>query len=625
MPPPLKKNPPPDLSRGSDIPRGFDGQTGACDHLRREVMVPMRDGVKLFTVICIPRSPSGRKRHPILLTRTPYGAKGRTARKESPKLAMRLSAADAELVERGTILVYQDIRGRHQSEGKFVMMRPVRGPFNRGKVDEVTDAWDTVDWLVREVPESNGKVGITGLSYDGMLALMALLNPHPAVKAVAPVNPMVDSWIGDDVYHLGALRALMFEWIYQLTATKGSGKVSWGYHDLYQAYLDAGSAGRLGARYGGDRLPAWKRFLSHPAYDAYWQDQSLVHQLERIRNKIPVLSVHSLFDPEDSYGALASHAVLASQDRRGDRTFLAIGPWTHGQTQREGSSLGGLRWGADTALQFREEIWHPFWDRYLRGDKTQKLPKVRAFETGSHTWRTLPSWPPRRGGREIRLFLEPHGRLAIGGKPGQSGVSAFVSDPAKPVPFRVRPIRAPFSQAYDAWLAWLADDQRPFADRPDVLSFVSEPLKTPLVARGEVMAHLSASTTGTDVDWVVKLIDVFPEEVPDQPSLGGWQMMISSEIFRGRYRESLSQPKPVPSGEILPYHIPLPQVNHCFRKGHRILVQVQSTWFPLYDRNPQTYVENIAWARDEDYVQATHRIHHGKQQPSYLELRCFGR
>lgn len=503
------------------------------------------------------------------------------------------------------------------------MMRPIRGPLNQGEVDEVTDAWDTVEWLVREVPESNGKVGITGLSYDGMLALQALLDPHPAVKAVAPLNPMVDSWIGDDIYHYGALRAIMFEWVYQLTGTKGAGKVPWGHRDLYQAYLEAGSAGDLGRLYGGDALPAWKRFLAHPAYDAYWQDQSINHRLQRTRGRVPVLSVHSLFDPEDNYGSLASHAALASRDRRGDRTFLAIGPWTHGQMQKDGAGLGALQWGADTALQFREEMWNPFWDQYLRGSKTAKLPKVRAFETGSNTWHTFPAWPPRRGGREVRLVLEPQGRLALGGKSRQTGISEFMSDPANPVPFRVRPIVPPFSQAYNEWLEWMADDQRPFSDRPDVLTFVSEPLKKDLVVRGEVEARLLASTTGTDADWVVKLIDVYPNEEPANPSMGGYQVMVSAEIFRGRYRESLSKPSPIPAGEVLPYQFPLPQANHCFKTGHRLMVQVQSTWFPLYDRNPQTFVEEIAWARSKDYRKSTHRIHHQREDPSFLRIQAF--
>jgi len=342
------------VARG-DIPRTFKVETEHHNHTRMESMVPMRDGVKLFTLVMIPRTSSGPM--PIVLSRTPYSAANRASRAASPDIAMALPAVDEILVRDGYIRVYQDIRGRYKSQGKYTMTMPVRGPFNSGDVDQVTDTWDTIEWLLENVPGNNGRVGITGTSYDGFLTLMALLDPHPALKAAVPVNPMVDCWVGDDFYHHGALRTVMLEYIYRQTSSKNAGNsVPWGYRDLYTAVLEAGSIAELGRRYGADRLPAWKRVLEHPAYDAYWQDQAMDVHLAEAPRKVPVLVVHSLFDQEDIYGAPASHAVLASRDRTGRKTHLAIGPWSHGQMAREGSSLGEIRWDADTALQFRTRM-----------------------------------------------------------------------------------------------------------------------------------------------------------------------------------------------------------------------------------------------------------------------------
>jgi len=614
-----------DLAHGSDVPRSFKAVTPAFNHTRMESMVPMRDGIKLFTIIAIPSEAAGPM--PIVLTRTPYSAASRASRTPSPDIAMTLPAVDEALVRDGYIRVYQDVRGRFGSKGKYTMTMPPRGPFNSGRVDQVTDAWDTIEWLVKNVPGNSGRVGITGVSYDGLLTLMALLEPHPALKAAVPVNAMVDSWVGDDFYRHGAFRTVMLQYVYRQTSSKNAKhSVPWGYYDFYSAALEAGSIGELGRRYGADKLPAWNRLIDHPAYDDYWQDQALDRQLAKVPRKVPVLTVHSLFDQEDIYGPPASHAALAARDRRGNKTHLAIGPWCHGQMTGEGSGLGALKYGADTSLQFRTEMLKPFWDHHLKNiTPAEPLPPVLAFETGSNQWGRFTSWPPKEEVESAKLYLHPESGLSFesAGGSGES-FSEYISDPAKPVPYRVRPIRPPFSGGDSSWHRWLVDDQRPFSDRPDVLTFVSEPLSSAITIRGEVSATLFASTTGSDADWVVKLIDLYPNEVPARPELGGYQLMIAGDILRGRYRESFDTARPIPPGEVLPYRVPMPHVNHTFLPGHRFLVQIQSSWFPLYDRNPQTFVDRIAWAEPGDYRKATQRIHHAKGAGSFVEVGVQG-
>ena len=611
---------------GNDIPAKFDPQTDAHNFTRREEMIPMRDGVKLFTVILIPKH--SRELMPIVLTRTPYDAKKRTDAREtaSPLMAMALRQDDEPLVRNGYVRVYQDVRGKHGSEGNYIVNLPLRGPLNSGSVDHATDTWDTIDWLVKSIPGNNGRVGITGISYDGFLTLMALFDPHPALKAAVPINAMVDTWIGDDWYHGGALRQTMIEWTYRQTATKKSDvDLPYGYYDLYSAFLDAGSAGAFGRRYHADHLPAWNRIIEHPAYTSFWQEQAVQKLLDRIELKVPTLTVHSLFDQEDIFGPIASYDVLEKNDRNNDRNYLVMGPWYHGQIRAEGSSLGNIPWHSDTALFFREKVRQPFWDHYLKGSVPQQAPApVLAFETGANEWRDYATWPPRYRVTSTRLYLHANGALSFEAPAAsESAFSEYVSDPAKPVPYRARPILRD-SAPDSTWRLWLTDDQRPFADRPDVLSFVSAPLTEPLTISGGVLANLFASTSGTDADWVVKLIDVYPEEHPAQVNLGGYQLMISADVLRGRYRESFESATPIAAGKILSYRIAMPHANHTFLPGHRMMVQVQSSWFPLYDRNPQTFVANVAWARPEDYRRATHRIHHALRSASFIELPILG-
>ena len=607
------------LSAQTEIVKDFSPVTAAFDHERTEVMIPMRDGVKLHTVIVRRK---GLTAAPIILTRTPYGSDKPTMQAHSPSAAMVMPPADESLLEAGYIRVYQDVRGRYDSEGDYVMTLPVRGELNRWKIDQPTDTYDTIEWLVKNVRGNNGRVGITGVSYPGWLTLMGIVEPHSALKAAVPMYPMVDGWIGDDFYHNGALRQTMFEWIYNMATHKSSDHaVPFGYRDMYDAFLSAGSADALAKRYNGDQLATWRKIVDHPAYDAFWRGQAVQDILAAKPVKVPTMIVHGLFDQEDNFGGIAAYRVLEKKDTANDKVYLALGPWNHGQSQNEASTIGALKWNADTALWFRETVLLPFWNQHLKGETpATPIPPVLAYDTGRKEWSTLQSWPAN-GASSTKLYLQPDGGLSLDGPPADAPVqfAEYFSDPAKPVPYRVRPVLAMYNSE-STWRNWLVDDQRPFDGRTDVLTFVTEPLKEPLTISGEVFATLNASTTGTDADWVVKLIDVFPPEVRSNPAMGGYQLMVSADILRGRYRSDPSNPKPITPGEVVPYRVRMPEANHTFLPGHRVMVQVQSTWFPLYDRNPQTYVENIARAKPGDFKAATHRVSLTAAQPSFVEV-----
>ena len=611
----------------SEIPAAVQPATDSFDFVRREVMIPMRDGVRLHTVILVPKGAAGA---PILLTRTPYDADRLTSHADSAHLGPVLEGYDNAtdiIVEGGYIRVVQDVRGKHGSEGDYVMNRPMCGPQNPTPVDHATDTWDTIDWLVGNVPESNGRVGILGISYDGYLALTALVNPHPALKVAVPMNPMVDGWMGDDWFHYGAFRQQNMPYIYKQEATRDS-KVAWwtDHFDDYDVYMAAGSAGELGRRHGMEQVGFWRKILAHPAYDAFWSDQAMDRVLAAHPLKVPTMLVDGLWDQEDIYGALAVYRALEPKDTANDRVFLVMGPWSHGQEIHDGSSLGALRFGTDTALTFRREILRPFLDQYLKeGAPNADVPPVLAYETGTNTWRRLLGWPAGcASGCEVRptpLYLEAGLKLGFDGpKASDAPFDEYVADAAKPVPFRARPNHPVDYGGEPRWSRWLVDDQREASGRPDVLVFVSDVLEDPIKISGQPLANLVASTSGTDSDWVVKLIDVYPDEVASQPEMGGYQLMVSADIFRGRYRESFSTPKPIPSGEPLLYRFALPTANHVFLPGHRIMVQVQSSWFPLYDRNPQTFVDSIFWAKPEDYRKAVQRVYHTPGHASFIEL-----
>jgi len=605
----------------SEIPQKFEPTNDGFDYTRRTVMIPMRDGVKLNTVILIPK---GAKNAPILLTRTPYNAVELTTRKVSSHLAPSLEGYDNAtdvIVEGGYIRVVQDVRGKYGSEGDYVMNRPLHGPQNPTNVDHATDTYDTIDWLVKNIPESNGKVGILGISYDGFLPLMALVNPHPALKVSVPMNPMVDGWIGDDWFHNGAFRQQGMSYIYDQQASRANDIKWWSSHyDDYDMFMEAVSAGELGRRRGLEQVGFWRRILEHPSYDAYWKDQAVDKILGAQPLKVPVMLVHGLWDQEDIYGAIAVYKQVEPKDTNNDKVFLVLGPWYHGQQIREGSALGEIKFNSDTSLYFRQEILRPFLDHYLKdGEPKLDVAPVTAFETGTNKWLRLKSWPAGcPDGCTVKptpLYLNAALKIGfVAPKAGDSEFEEYISDPSKPVPYRKRPIDG------TTWRLWLADDQREQSGRPDVVAFTSDVLTQPLKISGEPIANLIASTSGTDSDWVVKLIDVYPDEVSAQPEMGGYQLMISADVLRGRYRESFETPKAIAANTPLRYRFALPTANHVFLPGHRIMVQIQSSWFPLYDRNPQTFVKSIFWAKPEDYKKATQRIYHSPSQSSFVEL-----
>jgi uncharacterized protein len=605
----------------SETPAKVDTPAADFDYTRRVAMIPMRDGVRLHTVILVPKGASAA---PILLTRTPYDADALTTHEASAHLGPTLQGYDNALetiVEGGYIRVIQDVRGKYGSEGDYVMNRPLHGPLNPTPVDHSTDTYDTIDWLVKNIPESNGKVGILGISYDGFLTLAALVNPHPALKVAVPMNPMVDGWMGDDWFHNGAFREVNMPYIFNQEVTR-DGKAQWwtAYLDDYDVYMQAGNAGELGHRHGLEQAGFWRKVLAHPSYDSFWSDQAMDKLLAAQPLKVPTMLVGSLWDQEDIYGAMAVYKAIKPKDQDNDKVFLVIGPWHHGQEIEDGSTLGALNFSSDTGLYFRRQILRPFLDRYLKDEAPkEEIAPVTVFETGTNVWRRLKSWP---GENEAKpLYLAAQGKLSFNApQPGDSAFDEYISDPAKPVPYRARPIQPMGYAAGMTWSQWLVDDQREQSGRPDVSVFVTDRLTAPLKISGQPIANLVASTSGTDSDWVVKLIDVYPDEVASQPSLGGYQLMISADIFRGRYRESLEKAKPIAANQPLTYHFALPTANHVFLPGHRIMVQVQSSWFPLYDRNPQTFVPDIFWAKPADYQRAAQHIYHAPGQASFVEL-----
>jgi uncharacterized protein len=614
----------------SETPANFTARVDTFDYTQREVMIPMRDGIKLETLILIPR---GAHHAPILLTRTPYGATDRIERNVSSHLAAVIDSSDVadELVVReGYIRVLQDVRGKHGSEGDYLMTRPLIGPLNGASVDHSTDTYDTIDWLVKNLPESNGKVGILGISYDGFTSLMALVNPHPALRAAVPINSMVDGWMGDDWFHKGAFRQDSLLYFHDQEASRKSEIHWWSDHyDDYDTWLAAGSAGEMARLHGLEQVGFAGKVMSHPAYDAFWQDQALDKILAARGVTVPTLLVHSLWDQEDIYGNVALYKALEARPGDHSNLYLVLGPWFHHQERLDGSRLGPIEFGMDTAQYFRRSVLAPFLNHFLKDDAPPlTIAPVTAFETGTNRWLNLPAWPagcaegcaPERD----KLYLLPDGALGFTA-PAGSGFEAYVADPAKPVPYLPRPIHIGGEEGENSWQTWLVSDQRDAASRTDVLSFVTPVLDEPLKISGEPVANLVASTSGTDGDFVVKLIDVYPDEVGREPRMGGYELMVSADILRGRYRDSFSDPKPIPAGKSQLFRFSLPTANHVFLPGHRIMVQIQSSWFPLYDRNPQTYVDNIFFAKPGDYRKATVKIFDGGSLASFVELPVIKR
>jgi hypothetical protein len=581
---------------------------------RQEAMLPMRDGVRLHAVILRPADlrdvPSAGL--PFLLARTPYGVDefdSQTVNQDKPELAAS-----------GYIFVYQDIRGRYQSEGTFVMNRPIVPHNSKRDVDETTNTRDTIDWLLKNVPGNNGRVGVFGLSYNGFLAMMAGIDAHSAVKAISPQAPMTDVWMGDDFFHNGAFRqSYGFDYVQQMETQKTDVAVDMK-QDTYDFFLRNGNfAGAVTTVPKMSYLPTVKAFLSQPAYTAFWQAMAVEDHLTKV--EVPTLEVGGYWDQEDMWGTQAEYAALKKHDAEHE-VFLVLGPWNHGGWQGAGrllgSEFGRLNFGEPTGNEFRKRFEAPFFEKYLKDRPGFDLVDTASFRTGVDQWMRYDVWPPVAGFDPARLYLEPGKRLSFTSPaPTDDAVAAtYVSNPADPVPYRHRPMQSTYAKGTN-WYTWLVEDQRFVTERKDVASFTMPALDHDVTITGDVTADLFAATTGSDADWIVKLIDVYPDDAAPN---SGYQLMVAEEIFRGRYLKSFEQPAPLTPGEVNEFRWSLHGVDHTFLKGHSIQVEVQSSWFPLYDRNPQTFVPNIMSAPKSAYKPATMTIYGSAKWPSHLEF-----
>ncbi|MGO8757788.1 MAG: CocE/NonD family hydrolase [Terracidiphilus sp.] len=584
------------------------------DYVRSEAMIPMRDGIKLHAVILRPGDIA--EPLPILLERTPYGV-DRTSRAS-------FFAQRPELARDGYIFVAEDIRGRYKSEGTFVMMRPLADHHGRSATDESTDAYDTVAWLIANVPGSNGRVGVVGTSYPGFLATMAGIDPQPAVKAISPQAPMIDVWMGDDFFHNGAFRqSYGYDYVLGLEATKEEINVDYGKNaaglpvDGFDYFLERGSFARDVKQSGTHILPTWKLFLDHPAYDSVWASRGVEHELKNVT--VPTLTVGGYYDQEDMYGPQEEYAKLEPQDTKHEN-FLVLGPWRHGYWSSSSRRLGNLDFGEPIGAEFRKRIEAKFFAHYLKGEAGWDLSDAASYQTGSNTWQNYSHFPPVES-RTTRLHLEGSTLLSWSGSTAQATAS-YTSDPSNPVPYRHRPIQPTYSEGSE-WYNWLVEDQRFVTGRKDVAVWRLPVLTKDLTLTGEVVADIFASTTGTDDDLVVKLIDEYPEDDPD-PKMRGYELMTNAEIFRGRYLAGFDRPAALAAGSIREYKFSLHDVDHVFKAGHTVMVEIQSTWFPLYDRNPQKFVPNIMKAKPADYRAATITIYSGPGHDSALEVPVMG-
>ncbi len=576
--------------------------TAANDFERRELRIPVRDGAKLYAIALIPESMT--KPLPIILIRTPYGAARSTAN--------GLRVGYRELAKDGYIFVTQDSRGRHNSEGQFVMNGALHDPRVGDGVDEATDTYDTIEWLVNNISNHNGRVGVLGVSYPGWLAGIAGVNPHPALRAISPQAPMADTWLGDDLFHQGAFReAFAFGYVSGMELTNNNSKrVAMNRYDQYDWYLQFDTLEELAKVDEVMNLPSWKAAVEHPAYDEYWKAKAMQRVLTT--PDVAVLTVGGFWDQEDKFGPQEAYRVLEQNDAD-DVNHIVLGPWNHGGWSRPGGdSLGPIQFGAKTSDYYREYIQRPWFAYWLRGEGEDVFPEAWVFASGENEWHTFESWPPEQA-EPAKLYLRNGGLVSFDAPTGE-GFDSYISDPEHPVPYMARPV------VRTRWQQWLVEDQR-FADnRPDVLTWQTGPLSEDVTIAGNIVAELFASTTGADADWVVKLIDVYPDTVEDDPTMGGHQLMVATDIMRGRYRNSFSKPERIPPNTVVSFSVDLHQQLYRFGRGHRIMVQVQSTWFPLYDRNPQKYVENIFHAQASDFEAQEHRVYRTPTFPSHIAV-----
>lgn len=586
--------------------------------IRQEAMIPMRDGVPLQTVIFTPRHASGPL--PFLFQRTPYGVP------ETERHLVESGSFD-ELIADGYIFVFQNIRGRFKSEGQFLMNRPPRDRSNRRSIDEGTDAYDTIDWLLKNIPNNNGKAGIWGISYPGWLVTQALLEPHPALKAASEQASPDDMFVNDDFHHNGAFRlSYGFEYsaLLETSKEKNTG-FAFDKYDSYEWYLGLGALANADRVYFHGKLPTWDNFVEHPNHD-FWKQEAVTTYLKH--TTVPNLNVAGWYDQEDFVGPIHIYATLEETDQDHLNYFVA-GPWNHGGwMDGPGRRLGDIDFGSDTAKYYRANILAPWFAYWLHDKAPFKQAEAITFQTGSNVWKNYDQWPPKQGITERKLYFRAHGKLSFDAPNEPNAFDSYVSDPANPVPYRPRPVTPTYPGR--EWPVWLVQDQRFVNHRPDVLTWETDPLKENLIVTGDIVADLFASTSGSDSDWAAKLIDVYPDDyqkVTDEdaekgagPVLNGYELIIADDILRGRYRDSLETPEPITPDRVTEFKVDLHPNNHAFLKGHRIMVQVQSTWFPLYDRNPQKFVDNIYKAEDADYIKATQKIYRSKNSASNIIL-----
>jgi putative CocE/NonD family hydrolase len=609
-------------------------QTDTIAYTRRDVMITMRDGIKLNTRIFTPTKSTGPL--PILFLRTPYGVSG--------YLSPNKIAYVADMAREGYIFAYQDIRGRYKSEGKFEMQRFTRDKKDKKSIDESTDTYDAIDWMLKNIPGNNGNVGMYGISYSGWTTMMGTIDPHPALKAVSEQASPSDMWMGDDFHHNGAFRlSYAFEYAYMEEATKEDAHFPFDRFDTYDWYLKLGPLSNVNDKYFHGKIPSWNDFVNHPDYDDFWRKQSLPYRIEQTPNlssgngpSVPNLHVAGYWDQEDFYGPLKAYEVLEKNDKQ-KKNFIVIGPWNHGGWGRmDGDKLGNINFELPTGQQFRKQIQTTWFGHYLKGTTVPPTPETPAmkvadigggsfpealtFQTGSNTWKSYNAWPPVNTTSVKNLYFHADGKLSWEAPTLADASDSYVSDPAHPVPYRARPIEATYGPG-SRWREWLTEDQRFVHNRPDVVSWETEILTEDVTVTGNILANLFASTSGSDSDWVVKLIDVYPEDNGNELKMNGYQLMIANDVFRGRYRKSFEKPEAITPNAVEKYTIDLHAVNHVFKKGHRIMVQVQSTWFPIIDRNPQKFVPSIYNAKAEDFQSATQKIYRSSVAPSHIVLR----
>jgi putative CocE/NonD family hydrolase len=580
----------------------------ARDFERIAVMIPMRDGVRLNTEIFVPKD--AKEPLPFIFLRTPYGIAGGKARIQGPYLS--------DLADDAYIFVFQDIRGRFQSEGTFAMIRAPRDKNDPKAIDETTDTNDTIDWLLANIHNNNGRVGMLGISYPGWLTAMALIDPHPALKATSPQASPADMFLGDDFHHNGAFRlSYGFEYVAGMESSKLWTTFHFDDRDTYAWYLKLGPLSNVNKNYFHGKMPTWNDFVEHPNYDEFWQKQAAGRYMNQVT--VPTLNVAGWWDQEDFYGPLKIYEALEKHDTN-HLNYLVVGPWNHGGwSSGDGNRLGNIQFGSPTARHYRQKIQVPWFAYHLKGKGKLDFPEAQTFRTGANEWQSYDRWPPKQAVSRD-LYLHAGGKLSfqVPAGDGNGEYDSYSSDPSNPVPYRPRPVQPTYPGPN--WRIWLVQDQRFLGSRTDVASWTTESLKEELTISGNIVAHLFGSTTGSDCDWIVKLVDVYPDDIPGDTKMAGYQLMIANEVFRARFRKSFEKPEPVTPNEVNEYVIDLHGNDHAFLKGHRIMVQIQSTWFPIIDRNPQTYVDNIFKAKDSDYQTAQQRVYRSKQFPTHITL-----